>query len=69
MLEIIQLWSKMSEGLVKNVIRKMFTYHVYLIYKSKQDLTFNNSQYLYDTKPNQLTKNSFWWKNYVFMLN
>ena len=36
----------MSSGLLKNVIRKMFTHHVYLIYKSKQDLALNNLQCL-----------------------
>ena len=36
----------MSSGLSKNVIRKMFTHHMYLIYKSKQDLALNNLQCL-----------------------
>ena len=45
-LEIYQLWRKMSSGLLKNIIRKNFTLHVYLIYKFKQDLAFNNLQSL-----------------------
>ena len=36
----------MSSGLFKNVIRKIFTNHVYSIYKSKKDLTLNNLQRL-----------------------
>ena len=36
----------MSSGLLKDVIRKLFTDLVYLIYKSKQDLSLNNLQCL-----------------------
>ena len=36
----------MSSGLLKNVIRKMFTHHMYLMCKSKQDLALNNLQCL-----------------------
>ena len=44
----------MVSGLFKNVIRKMFPNHVYLIYKSKQDFSLNNLQclILHNTKPN-----------------
>ena len=34
----------MSSGLFKNVIIKMFTNHMYLIYKSKQDLALYDLQ-------------------------
>ena len=35
---------KRAQGCSKNVIRKMFTHHVYLIYKSKQDSVLNKFQ-------------------------
>ena len=37
---------KMSSGLFKNVIKKMFTNHMHLIHKDKQDLALNNLQCL-----------------------
>ena len=36
----------MSSGLFKDVIRKMFTNHMYLIYNYKQDLALNNLKWL-----------------------
>ena len=39
---------------VQNVIKKYFTYHIYLIYKNKEDLALNNLQGLIfnKAKPN-----------------
>ena len=48
----------MNSGLFKN-IREMFTHHVYLIYKSKQDLALNKLQCLIWHKTKSTYKEMF----------
>ena len=50
----------MSSGSFKNVIQKMFTNDVYLIYMYKQDMALNNLQWLicHKTGPTQAKKNN-----------
>ena len=46
----------MSSGLFKNVIDKMYSEIIYLIYMYKKDLALNNQQWLicHKTKPNHI---------------
>ena len=47
---------KTSSDSFNNVINKMFTNHIYLIYMYKEDLALNNLQWLicHKTQPNQI---------------
>ena len=48
--------NKMSSGLCKNAMNKMFTNHIYLIYMYKKDLALDYLHWLicHKTQPNQI---------------
>ena len=52
----LTLCKEISTGSFKNVINKMFTTHMYLIYMYKEDMALNNLQCLicHKTQPNQI---------------
>ena len=54
-LETIEAWEKYNSASFKDVIKKMFTNPIFLIYMYKEDLALNNLQWLicHKTQPNQ----------------